>query len=47
MGEAVVDRTKLVISILLIKGEKQVIANTLELFDIDGMYLHAEKVVGV
>lgn len=45
-GEAVVERTKLVSSILLNKDEKQVIAKTFDLFEIDGMYLQAEKVVG-
>lgn len=35
----VVERTKLVISILLNGGEKQVTAKIFELFDIDYMYL--------
>lgn len=46
LEEVVVERCKLVIYILLNSGEKQVIANTFELFDVDCMYLQAEKVVG-
>lgn len=46
LEEVVVKWCKLVIYILLDSGEKQVMANTFELFDVDCMYLQAEKVVG-
>lgn len=46
LEEVVVERTKLVIYILLTSGEKQVLAKTFELFDVECMHPQAAKVVG-
>lgn len=46
LEEVVVERTKMVIYILLNSGEKQVSTKTFELLDVDCVYLRAGKVVG-